>query len=98
MAIKYHLKYINKGSDEAIITVEGEISKEDTGDAENNKDAPTNEVKEFQNKRYVSRAETCLRFRENENAEQKPSANRLQIHLKGEQTVYFDPSNKDQSI
>ena len=44
MAIKYHLKYINKGSDEAIITVEGEISKEDTGDAENNKDAPTNEI------------------------------------------------------
>ena len=24
--------------------------------------------------------------------------NRLQIHLEGEQTVYFDPSNKDQSI
>ena len=24
--------------------------------------------------------------------------NRLQIHLEGEQTVYFDPSNKDQSV
>ena len=47
---------------------------------------------------YVSSAEVCWRFPDNEIAEQKPSVNRLQKHLEREQTVYFDPSNKDQSI
>ena len=75
MAIKYHLKYINKGSDEAIITVEGKAANKDAGDAENNDKVPTNEVKEFQNKRYVSGAEACWRFHENEIAERKPSVN-----------------------
>ena len=45
-----------------------------------------------------SGAEACWRLRENEIAERKPVVNRLQIHLKGEQTVYFDASDKDQSI
>ena len=57
-----------------------------------------NEVQEFQNKRYASGAEACWRLRENEIAERKPVVNRLQIHLKGEQTVYFDASDKYQSI
>ena len=87
-----------RGSDEAIITAEGKTENEDSGDTENNDEAPKNEVKEFQNKQYVSGADAYWCFRENEIAERKPSANRLQIHLEGEQTVYFDPSNKDQSV
>ena len=67
-------------------------------DFKKDEDAQRNEVKEFQNKRYVSGGEACWRFRGNEIAERKPSVNRLQLHLKGEQTVYFDPSDKDQSI
>ena len=89
MAIKYHLKHINKGSDNAIIAVERKTTKRDTKDTENNEDAPTNKVREFQNKQYVSGVEACWRFRENEIAEQNLSVNRLQIHLKGEQTVYL---------
>ena len=47
MAIKYHLKYINKGSDKAIITVEGKVANKDARNAENNDKVPSNEVKEF---------------------------------------------------
>ena len=65
---------------------------------ENVEDEHRNEVREFQNKRYVSGAEACWRFRENEIAERKPHVNRLQLHLQGEQTVYFDASNTDQSV
>ena len=71
MAIKYHLKCSNKGPDKAIITVEGKIANKYDNYAENNENAPTNEVKEFQNKWYVSDAEAYWRFRENEIAEQK---------------------------
>jgi hypothetical protein len=46
----------------------------------------------------VSDAEACLRCRENEIAERKPNVKRLQLHLQGEQTMYFDASNKDQSV
>ena len=96
-AIKYLFKYINKGMDEAQVTVETKTctDADETGQIQ---EQHRNEVQEFQNKRYVSGAEACWRLRENEIAEHKPVVNRLQIHLKGEQTVYFDASDKDQSI
>ena len=96
-AIKYLFKYINKGMDEAQVTVETKTctDADETGQVQ---EQHRNEVQEFQNKRYVSGAEACWRLRENEIAERKPVVNRLQIHLKGEQTVYFDASDKDQSI
>ena len=89
------MKYINKGLDEANVTVGRGPSHNETETVENEH---TNEVREFQNKRYVSGAEACWRFRGNEIAERKPHVNRLQLHLQGEQTVYFDASNKDQAV
>ena len=93
-AIKYHLKYINKGLDSATFTVD---------DAKPSSDAPqedneTNEVQDYINNRYVSAGEGCWRLRGNEVAGRKPSVSRLQIHLEGEQTVYFDADEKDQSM
>ena len=52
----------------------------------------------FQNKRYTSAGEGAWRIFCNEICEQWPPSTRLQIHLQGQQTVYFDTSNKDQSI
>ena len=57
-----------------------------------------NEVREFQNKQYVSGAEAAWRQCQNEVATRKPAVNRLQLHLPGEQTVYFDSNKKDESI
>ena len=99
-AIKYSLGYLFKGGDEATITIDdASIGNEVCNDATTETDTvEINEVREFQNKRYVGPAESCWRLRANEVAEQKPSVCRLQIHLPGEQTVYFDSNDKDQSF
>lgn len=88
-AIKYHLKYVFKGSDRATVSID-----------DNNEEQVQNqdEVQNFQNKRYVSGAESCHRLRERELAERKPSVHRLQLHLQDKQTVYFDANEKDQCI
>ena len=72
ITIKYHLKYIHKGNDQATLGVE---------DANNEDAEERNEVEEFKNKRYVSGGEAAWRNRGNELAERKPAVSRLQIHL-----------------
>ena len=98
VAIKYHLKYINKGHDVATISI-NEVSKDSSSDD----NVPghlqeRNEVAEFQHKRYIAGAEASWRLRCNEVAERKPAVIRLKIHLKDQQIVYFDANEKDQSI
>jgi hypothetical protein len=95
-AIKYTLWYVNKGSDMATVSVDDAGKRGDDGDEKNSE--AVNEVREFQNKRYVGPAEGAWRLRGNEIAERKPTVCRLQIHLEGEQTVYFDSNDKDESI
>ena len=95
-AIKYHLKYINKGLDSATFTVDDANPSSDVSQDSN--ETETNEVQEYLNNRYVSPGEGCWRLRGNEVAGRKPSVSRLQIHLEGEQTVYFDADEKDQSM
>jgi len=94
-AIKYHIKYINKGPDQANTTIDS-ASKEGISEQEMNE--TRNEVKAFQSNRYISGAESTHRLRGNELAERKPPVCRLQVHLKDKQTVYFDANETDESI
>ena len=48
-AIKYTLKYLYKGSDQVTVTIEGNAEDVDT----------YNEIKQFQNKWYVSAGEAA---------------------------------------
>ena len=80
---------MHKGNDQATLGVE---------DANNEDAEARNEVEEFKNKRYVSGEEEAWQNRGIELTEQKPAVSRLQIHLPGEQTVFFDSNNKDESI
>ena len=95
-AIKYTLWYVNKGADMATVSVDDAGKNTDGGEETDNE--AVNEVRQFQNKRYVGPAEAAWRLRGNEIAERKPTVCRLQIHLPGEQTVYFDSNDKDESI
>ena len=90
-AIKYLFKYIVKGNDSATFTIESKNTSE-------NKSTDIDKIKLFQNKRYTSAGEGAWRIFCNEICEQFPTSNRLQIHLPGQKTVYFDTSNRDQSI
>ena len=97
-AIKYLFKYILKGNDSATIKIGASIDDNTSNDTSNgNMETTKNEVEEFQNKRYVSAAEAAWRLRSNEICEQSPPIIRLQIHLPGEQIVYFDANKKNQS-
>ena len=92
-AIKYYLKYLYKGADQVTVTVEDSAA---AGCIAEQGAVAINEVRESQNKWYVSGAEAYRH--QNEVADRKPAVNRLQLHLPGEQTVYFDSNKKDESI
>ena len=87
-AIKYTLKYLYNGSDQVTVTIEDNAEETDMN----------NEVEQFQNKQYVSAAEAAWCQCQNEVADRKPAVNRLQLYLRGEQTVHFDSNKKDESI
>ena len=87
-AIKYTLKYLYKVLDQVTMTVEDHAEETEIN----------NEDEEFQNKQYVRAGEAPWHQCQNEVADRKPAVNRLQLHLPGEQTVYFDSNKKDESI
>ena len=94
-AIEYSLKYLYKGTDQVTVTIEDNTAAQCIAEQEA---VSINEVREFQNKHYVSGAEAAWHQCQNEVADRKPAVNRLQLHLPGEQTVYFDSIKKDESI
>ena len=82
--IQYLFKYQFKGSDQATITLNGE------------NDNPDDEVRQYQNKRYVSSMEASFRELQFPQIENKPAILRLPIHLENEQRITYDPSNPEQ--
>ena len=94
-AIKYSLKYLYKGADLVTVTIEDFAA---AGCIAEQVAVTINEVRVIQNKCYVSGAEAACHQCQNEVADRNPAVNRLQWHLPGEQTVYFDSSKRDESI
>lgn len=76
-SIKYICKYVNKGSDQATVTLE------------DSKD----EVKMYESGRYISSAEAVWRILGFPIHERYPTVIHLAVHLENGQRVYFNPSN-----
>ncbi|KAL8614341.1 hypothetical protein ACOMHN_007679 [Nucella lapillus] len=74
-AIKYVCKYINKGSDMATFTVEGETRKD--------------EIKTFQTGRYISTNEAVWRIFSFDLHQRYPPVVNLSVHLENGQCVYY---------
>ena len=93
-AIEYSLKYRYKGADQVTVTSEDNAA---AGCIAQQEAVAINEIKEFQSKQHVSGAEAAWCQCQNEVADRKPAVYRLQLHLPGDQTVYFDSNKKDES-
>ena len=78
-SIKYVLKYVHKGSDQALFTVQV---------IENN-----GEIKHYQEARYVGSMEAAWRIFGFPMHEHYPPVMQLAVHLQNGQRVYFDDNN-----
>ena len=88
------MEYINKEKDASIITVD-DAKNDDSELTTNVEPNERNEVRDFQNHCYVSGSKSSWRLFSNEVAERKHTVCRLQIHLDGEETIYFDSNKED---
>ncbi|KAL8621837.1 hypothetical protein ACOMHN_046041 [Nucella lapillus] len=76
--IKYVCKYINKGSDQAVFTLENGLR---------------NEVAEYLTDRYISTTEAVWRILRFPIHKRQPTVERLAIHLENGQQVVFNETN-----
>ena len=98
-SIKYVFKYIMKGSDQAVVTIEKDsAAKKSKSDDTTNVKQPRDEIKEYQTKRYVSSVEACWRLFDFDITGRYPNVEALPVHLPGEQKVYFDQTSTDLEV
>ncbi|KAE8986581.1 hypothetical protein PR002_g22315 [Phytophthora rubi] len=92
-AVKYLYKYVYKGSDKAVITVENVQGESHRAMIE------PNEILRYLNARYVSPVEACMRLLDFSVQGKTHSIVQLTIHLENEQLVTFRSSdNPDQVL
>ena len=75
-SIKYILKYVNKGSDQAVFSVQGN-------------DRQLDEIENFQTGRYISTNEAVWRILNFPIHDRYPAVTHLDVHLENGQRVYF---------
>ncbi|KAE9002551.1 hypothetical protein PR001_g18217 [Phytophthora rubi] len=92
-AVKYLYKYVYKGSDKAVITIETVNGESHRGTIE------PNEILRYLNARYISPVEACMRLLDFSVQGKTHSIVQLTIHLENEQLVTFRSSdNPDQVL
>jgi hypothetical protein len=77
-AVKYLFKYCYKGSDRAVMTVEGDEKSQDR-----------DEIKNYLDSRYISATEAIWRLFEFDLHGRYPNVVRLPVHIEGHQTVAY---------
>ncbi|XP_024004049.1 uncharacterized protein LOC112081527 [Eutrema salsugineum] len=96
-AIKYLFKYITKGVDKATIIIEKKGAPQQEGNT-TEKEVEVDEIKNYQECRYLSAHEASWRIFGFEIHEQRPAVQKLIIHLEGQQNVVFDESDSPENI
>ncbi|KAK2997552.1 hypothetical protein RJ639_024841 [Escallonia herrerae] len=89
-SIKYLFKYITKGPDRATMVIE-----KANGTSTSRKDersVTVDEVKHYQDCRYISASEACWRIFEFPIHFREPTVQRLSFHLENEQPITFEES------
>ncbi|GMF44782.1 unnamed protein product [Phytophthora fragariaefolia] len=85
-AVKYIYKYIHKGSDKTVLTIEA--VRRDPRAVGNEREEP-NEVLRYLNARYLSPIEACIRNLEYP-LQGKTHSVQLTVHLEGKQVIVFN--------
>jgi hypothetical protein len=98
-SVKYIYKYVYKGHDRANVAISqaSNATSITTADVD---DRSEDEIRQYLDARYVSAAEACWRLFHFSLHQEYPPHQRLQIHLSGEQTVYYHEieSNLGQTV
>ncbi|KAL8616707.1 hypothetical protein ACOMHN_031689 [Nucella lapillus] len=84
-SIKYVLKYVHKGTDQAVF----QLQKAGTAQQEDHQQNNVDEISMFQNARYIGSIEAGWRLLGNDIHERFPMVKRLSVHLENGQRVYF---------
>lgn len=88
-SIKYLFKYVCKGPDRVTVEVSTTKSNVDGRD-EPEEQLVIDEIKSYQDARYVSASEASWRLFSFPIVEHNPTVERLEVHLEGRHTVYFE--------
>ncbi|KAL8570647.1 hypothetical protein ACOMHN_039082 [Nucella lapillus] len=88
-SIKYVLKYVHKGTDQAVF----QLQKAGTAQQEDHQQNNVDEISMFQNARYIGSIEAGWRLLGNDIHERFPMVQRLSVHLENGQRVYFRQDN-----
>ncbi len=99
-SVKYIYKYIHKGEDRAVITLEPVVAPVDA--PPNNVAQPLNapindEIKRYVDCRYISSSEAIWRILEYELSYRSPSITRLSVHEPNHQRVVFLTGQAEQA-
>ncbi|XP_014679633.1 PREDICTED: uncharacterized protein LOC106819530, partial [Priapulus caudatus] len=87
-SIKYVLKYVNKGIDQAIYSLQQDTSAP----------TPTDEIAQYQHARYVGSTEAAYRLLKLLVYEHFPPVCHLAVHLENGQRVYFSDTTTAQEL
>ncbi|KAE8990269.1 hypothetical protein PR001_g21539 [Phytophthora rubi] len=96
-AVKYLYKYVYKGSDKAVFTIEVVRNGCVRGSNPNPREEP-NEVIRYLNGRYISPVEACMRLLNMVIQGKSHSVEQLTVHLEGKQVVVFRSDENPRNV
>ncbi|CAF0714504.1 unnamed protein product [Brachionus calyciflorus] len=97
-AVKYLFKYVYKGHDKSLITINTNDPKQQTVTSSNTELKLNDEIERFRDMRYLSAPECIWRLFHFNLNDQYPKTKRLPIHLPNKQTCFFRSDLSKESI
>lgn len=94
-AVKYLYKYVYKGHDRAMISMQN-VSQQSPDNPSN--PPAVNEVQQFLDARYISAPEAVWRIFHMPLFKRSPAVKPLALHLPGQNTVYFRPNERVEQV
>ena len=97
-SIKYLFKYVCKGQDRVSIEVKHVNHDGNESALQKTEQVSIDEIKNYQDARYLSATEADWRLRGYSIVEHDPSVVRLEVHLEGEHIVYFNEGEENEAM